>query len=168
MDVRSAPRTRAVRPRIAGLAAALLPFATLSAGAAGTGAANAAARDGADTAAKVAAAADGRRPEARIAFADHGGIWNWQAVDRDTLLIEGRDRRWYRAELMGPCTDLPFAQAIGFQSNPTGDFDKFSAVIVRGQRCSLRSLTETAPPATARGRHPPKPASATAPLPPPQ
>jgi len=80
--------------------------------------------------------------EARIAFANHGGIRNWRAVDRDTLLIEGRNRRWYQAELFAPAFGLPFALAVGFDTHPGGSFDRFSRVIVEGQSYPLRSLVE--------------------------
>ena len=103
-----------------------------------------------DLDAKVAKAAAGQGREVSIPFVDHGGIRSWRAVDRDTLLLEGTHGRWYRAELMGGCFELPFAHSIGFKSNPTGDFDRSSAVLVRGQRCQVRSLTETAPPAKSR------------------
>jgi hypothetical protein len=96
--------------------------------------------------AKVKAAAESRGPQVSIPFANHGGIVNWRAVDRDTLLIEGRGGKWYRAELLPGCFDLPFADRVGFRSNPGGDFDRFSSVYVRGQTCRVSSLTETAPP----------------------
>jgi hypothetical protein len=126
-----------VLPRAAAALAlcALLPMSALAAGSAAD-----------DVGAKVKAAAESRGPEVSIPFADHGGIRNWRAVDRDTLLIEGRDRKWYRAELMSGCFDLPFADRVGFKSNPSGDFDRFSSVYVRGQTCRVTSLTQTSPP----------------------
>ena len=84
--------------------------------------------------------------EARIPFANHGGIWNWYAENRDTLYIQGQDRKWYRADLMTPCIDLGFADRIGFVTNPDGSFDHFSEVLVRGQRCPVKSLTRSGPP----------------------
>ncbi len=132
-------------PRAA-LAVALLalPAAALAAGAPQS----ASPKDDADAelAAKVDDAATGRRPEASIPFADRGGIRDWRVVDRDTVLIEGTGGRWYRAELFSPCFDLPYAHAIGFRSSPTGAFDRTGSLVVRGERCPLRSLTETAPP----------------------
>ncbi len=86
-------------------------------------------------------------PEARIPFANRHGIYDWRVVDRSTVLIESSAHRWYLAKLFAPCFDLPFAQAVGFKSNPDGSFDKFSALEVRGQRCPLLSLVETAAPA---------------------
>lgn len=85
--------------------------------------------------------------EASIAFANHGGIWNWQVEDRSTVLIQSQHRKWYRAKLMSPCFDLPFAETVGFETNADGSFDRFGSVNVRGQRCVLVSLVETAAPA---------------------
>lgn len=47
---------------------------------------------------------------------------------------------------MSSCFDLRFAERLGFESNPSGSFDKFSAITVRGQRCPLTSLVEAPPP----------------------
>ena len=85
--------------------------------------------------------------EARIPFANHGGIWSWQVENNTTMLIQSQNRKWYRATLMSPCFDLPFAEAVGFETNPDGSFDKFGSVKVKGQRCQVVSLVETAPPA---------------------
>jgi hypothetical protein len=54
---------------------------------------------------------------------------------------------------MSPCIDLPFAERIGFETNPDGSFDKFSSIKVRNQRCPLVSLTKTAPPAKKSKPH---------------
>jgi hypothetical protein len=97
------------------------------------------------------AAPPGAAAEARIPFANHGGIYNWRAVDDKTLLIESQSRKWYKATLLSSCWNLPFAERVGFESNPDGSFDKFSAIEVGRepgrQRCQLISLVETTPPA---------------------
>jgi hypothetical protein len=85
--------------------------------------------------------------EAQIPFANQGGIYNWQVVDDRTVLIEDRNRKWYKATLLSPCFELPFAQRLGFESNNDGSFDKFSLIQVRKQKCPLVSLVSTAPPA---------------------
>lgn len=97
----------------------------------------------ADTPAPVQAPA----PEAQIAFANHGGIYNWQVVDNRTVLIQGQNRKWYKATLFSSCFDLPFAERLGFESNSDGSFDKFSSIQVRRQKCPLVSLVETTAPA---------------------
>jgi hypothetical protein len=127
-----------VATRVVALAAALVSGAALAAGA------GAPAND--DIAKKVQAAAEGRGPEVSIPFADRGGIRDWRAVGRDALLVEGTGHHWYRVELFGPCFELPFVERVGFNANPTGEFDRFSAVFVRGQRCAVKSVTASAPP----------------------
>ena len=89
--------------------------------------------------------------QASIAFVNHGGIRDWRAVGSDTLFVQDRSRNWYRADLMGPCLDLPFAQTIGFETRGIDTFDRFSTVRVRGQRCAVQSLVRSDAP-------PPKPA----------
>ena len=78
--------------------------------------------------------------EARIPFADHGAIRNWRAESGDVLLIEARGGRWYRAELFGHCLDLRFSNAIGFESNFDGSFDRWSTIHTRNDTCRVRSL----------------------------
>jgi|SRR5580692_2218029 hypothetical protein len=93
-------------------------------------------------------------PEVQIPFAKNN-LWNWQVVDDQTLLIQDQSRRWYKATLFGHCINLPFAQRIAFDSNPGGTFDKFSAILVRGQRCPLMSLVATgAPPKKSKAKKP--------------
>ncbi len=108
-------------------------------------------------AAAVVHAADIPTPpaaEAQIPFAKRN-IWNWQVIDDQTVLIQDQGRRWYKATLFGHCIGLPFANAIAFDSNPGGSFDKFSAILARGQRCPLRSLVETsAPPKKTKVKKP--------------
>lgn len=84
--------------------------------------------------------------EMAIPFADTGGIRNWQAVTGDTLYVQDRRGDWYLARLMGHSTDLGFAEAIGFDSGPTGRFDKFSSIVVKGRRYQLKSLVASGPP----------------------
>ncbi len=103
-----------------------------------------------DAAAPSAAATGAGVPaasEARIPFANHGGIYDWRAVDDKTVLIESLNRKWYKATLLNSCFNLPFAERIGFQSNADGSFDKFSAIQVGHQRCQVVSFVETTPPA---------------------
>lgn len=95
-------------------------------------------------AAPAAAASPASGTEARIPFVNHGGIRNFVAEDRDTLLIEDRRGRWYRADLFGACLDLPYAEAIGFVTRGADVLDKYSSILVRGQRCALRSLVRIA------------------------
>jgi len=90
--------------------------------------------------------------EASIAFPNHGGIYDWHAVDRETLYVQDASRRWYLAKLMGPCLDLDFASRIGFVSSGNDVFDRFSSILVKGQRCPLQSLVRSGPP-PKKARH---------------
>lgn len=111
---------------------------------------------GADPAPPAAAANPAQsasEPQASIPFANRGGIYDWRVVDSRTVLIQGLDRQWYRASLMSSCFDLPFAQRIGFETNPDGSFDKFSSIKLRSQNCPLVSLVKSAPPAKQSKRH---------------
>jgi hypothetical protein len=90
--------------------------------------------------------------EARIPFANQGGIYNWRAVNDRTLLIQARNRQWFKATLFAPCIDLQFAQRVGFESNADGSFDKFSSIRVSKQKCSIVSLVPTEAPAKGKSK----------------
>ena len=97
-------------------------------------------------AALASAAPATKAAEAQIPFANHGTIDNWQADGRSALYLQGPGRQWYHAELMGPCLDLDYAEAIGIETRGTGNFDRFGSIIVRGQPCALTSLVKSGPP----------------------
>lgn len=84
--------------------------------------------------------------QASIPFPNSASIRTWEATDRDTLYIQGPGRQWYRATLMSPCLDLPFTEVIGFETRGAPTFDRFSSIVVRGQRCQLNSLVKSDPP----------------------
>ena len=86
--------------------------------------------------------------QASISFVNRGGIRDWEADGRDTLYIQDRSRQWYKATLMSPSFELPFAWAIGFDTGPIDRLDNFSTVIVDGQRYPIDSLVKVdGPPA---------------------
>lgn len=96
-----------------------------------------------------------------IPFANHGGVRNWKAIDSHALLIEGPRGQWYKAELFGACVDLPYANAIGFLVEPTGELDRYSGIVVRDQVCRFKSLTKAENPYRRTGKAtgaPPAPA----------
>ncbi len=84
--------------------------------------------------------------DAHIHFVHLGGIQSWHAAGDEALFIEGRNRQWYYARLMGPCRGLDFATVVGFVTEPTGEFDRFSAILVDHQECRVMSLVKSAPP----------------------
>ncbi len=78
--------------------------------------------------------------ESQIIFPNHGAIRNFEADGNDGIWLEDRQRRWYYAEMFGACQGLNFAQAIGFDTNGSANFDKYSSIIVGGQDCRIESL----------------------------
>ena len=105
-------------------------------------------------------AKEGLPPQASIAFPERS-IDSWRPNGRKGLWIRA-NRQWYYAELFMPCDELPWAERIGFGSGGAGSFDRFSFIVVKGQRCQLRSLTTSAPPPRAEKK---KPAPASPPPP---
>jgi len=92
-----------------------------------------------------AARADEEKPSrAVIHFADLGGIENWRADGPDAILIEGRNKGWYRATFFGSCIGLQFAETIGFVTDSGGDLDRFSSLLVDGERCWFRTFEKLA------------------------
>jgi hypothetical protein len=90
-------------------------------------------------------------PEARIPFLDHGGIRDWQMGDSDTLYVQDRNRTWYEATLMRPVSGLKPSLVIGFDTGAPDTFDRFSTVVIDGERYPIASLVRLAgePPADA-------------------
>jgi hypothetical protein len=88
-------------------------------------------------------------PQAQIAFANHGGIRNWQAADNQTIYFQDGQRNWYKATLFAPAPDLPFAIGLGIDTRPMGTLDKWSAVYVGGMRYPFSSFEKVSgPPST--------------------
>jgi hypothetical protein len=84
--------------------------------------------------------------EARIPFVNFGGIRNFEANEDDVVYLEDRRRNWYRAEVIGPCLGLRWAHRIGVDTHGSSSFDRFSALIVDGDRCQLTSLVRSEKP----------------------
>lgn len=90
--------------------------------------------------------------EAEIVFPNYGAIRNFEANGNDGIWLEDRQRRWYYGELIGHCRDLNFAQRVGFDTGGASVFDKFSAIIVGGDRCQLSSLVTSEKPLSRKER----------------
>ncbi len=78
--------------------------------------------------------------ETQINFPSQGAIRNFEADGNDGMWLEDRQRRWYYADFIGGCQELNFAQAIGFDTRGSATFDKFSTILVAGERCPVASL----------------------------
>ena len=83
-------------------------------------------------------------PQASIPFPEHN-IDDWRPNGRQGLWIRAQ-RQWYYAELFAPCEELPWALHVGFGTDGTTRFDRYSFIVVKGERCTLRSLTKSSPP----------------------
>nr|WP_278254173.1 DUF6491 family protein [Sphingobium sp. BYY-5] len=89
--------------------------------------------------------------EASIPFIDHGGVWSWQADGSKGLYVQDQHRNWYYAALMDSCAELPFANAVGFETGGLDTLDRFGTVVVHGQRCPITSFTHSdGPPVKAK------------------
>lgn len=95
--------------------------------------------------ATLAADVDAARA-ASIPFADLGNIEDWRAEGHDAMLIESQSGQWYRATFYAPCYELPFAETVGFVTEPGGSLSKFSSIVAGGQRCWFKTFEKTAPP----------------------
>ena len=101
--------------------------------------------------AAITAAAESKTPpsqpsqqqEASIPFAALGNIQNWVADGETGLYIEGLRHQWYHATLMGHCLDLPYQERIGFVMEPDLSFNKFSAIVVRGHVCQVKTMVKS-------------------------
>lgn len=105
---------------------------------------------------------DARPPQASIPFAQRS-ITNWVADGRKGVYIRAQ-QRWYYARVVQPCVGLDFATAIGFDTGLMATFDRFSYLVVDGERCMLDSVHRSGPPP---GRAKPKPVAPVEGAPPP-
>jgi hypothetical protein len=90
--------------------------------------------------------------EVRIPFVQFGAIRGFHADGDRVVYLQGRRRTWYRAELNGPCLNLPHALRIGLDQRYSSTLDNSSSLIVEGERCRIVSLTQADPPPRRRRR----------------
>ena len=84
---------------------------------------------------------------ARIPFADIGNIRDWRADTANALYIQSMDRDWYKTTFLAPCAALPYATTIAFVTEPNGELNSFSSVLVEGERCWFKTFEKSnAPP----------------------
>jgi len=98
----------------------------------------------------VAAPDPPQAEQARIPFPRYGGVRNFRSVGEDVLYLQDSRRHWYRAELAGPCHDLPSALRIGLDSRFSSMLERGSTLIVDGDRCTVVSLVRSAAPPPRR------------------
>lgn len=81
-----------------------------------------------------------------IPFADLGNIRDWHADNHDEMFVQAMNRDWYRITFWAPCNELPFAIGVAFVTDSMGSLDKYSSILVNGERCYFRSFEKSAPP----------------------
>lgn len=90
--------------------------------------------------------------EASIPFVNMGGIRDWRSDGDRTIYLQDRSRQWYKATLMTRAIDLPFTEAIGFDTGSIDRFDRFSSVVIRGRHYAVQSLVRVDGPPAAHHR----------------
>jgi hypothetical protein len=73
---------------------------------------------------------------------------SWSAPNDHTVILTTTDGTRYRAETLGPCNGLDFAQGIGFTNHGGFDqIDRFSSVVLGdGMRCPFQSFEKLVAP----------------------
>jgi hypothetical protein len=79
-------------------------------------------------------------------FADIGNIRDWRAPDMDELFIQSMNGDWYRVSFWSSCTGLPFTETIAFVTEPNGDLNAYSSILVDGERCWFKTFERTEAP----------------------
>jgi len=93
-------------------------------------------------AAKEAAAS--KPEEAAIHFANHGGIYDWQADGDQGMWVQDVHRHWYYGRFMSPCIGLQFAEAVRFRTGPSDVLDRWSSVRAHGTgNCAFVSFVKS-------------------------
>ena len=90
--------------------------------------------------------------EVRVPFLHLSAFNLFRADGRETLYIRGPGRRWYRVSTMGPCPNLPWAHRIGVDTRGGPTLDRFSILLVDGDRCPVRSVVTADGPPPRRNR----------------
>jgi hypothetical protein len=84
--------------------------------------------------------------EARVPFLHIGRMRTFRAIDDETVYVQAQRRQWYRVRTMGPCPNLPWARHIGVDTRGSATFDRFSTLIVEGDRCAVSSVVRSGEP----------------------
>ena len=81
-----------------------------------------------------------------------GQIYNWQAPNNNTLIVEDNWHKKFKVSLMGPCINLTFKERVGFKSfggTELSCLTKGDDVLVRNpgfpQRCPITDIVPYTP-----------------------
>lgn len=81
------------------------------------------------------------RVEPSIHFADHGGIYDWHPNGTKGIWVQSANRQWYYGTFLGPCFGLNTAWRVGFLPEVTGEFNRWSSIVVPHEiRCRLTTF----------------------------
>jgi hypothetical protein len=93
------------------------------------------------------------RVDASIPFANHGGIYDWHPNGTKGIWVEGADRQWYYGTFFGTCLGINTALRVGFVPEVTGEFNRWSSIIVPHEnRCQLSTFEPSVAPQDKDGR----------------
>ena len=85
--------------------------------------------------------------EASIPFIRLNGIRDFEADGDDAVYLQDRARKWYHANLVGPCLGLTTAIRIAVDTRFGGNsLDRTGTLLVDGERCRLLDLVTSGPP----------------------
>lgn len=57
-------------------------------------------------------------------------IFNWQADGEKGIWVQAVNRKWYYGTFMSPCNGMPFREGVHFKLAPSGELDRWGAVII--------------------------------------
>ena len=83
---------------------------------------------------------------ASIPFVDMRGIEDFQPDGDRAVYLQDRNRKWYRATIMGPCLGLSYATRIGVKTRGGSSLDKYGSLLVDGDECRIGELMTSGPP----------------------
>ena len=88
---------------------------------------------------------------AAAAVVSHAEMRDWLADGERGLWIQAGDGSWFYARLLGICRGLNATNSLAFDTPPSGNIDRSSAIVVPGGgRCAVQSLSRSAGPPPKR------------------
>lgn len=88
--------------------------------------------------------------ESSITFPGSSSIRNWDTDRNRGIWIQDRKGDWFYGTFAGFCSKADFAHIIAFETPGVSKLDRFSTIIVDGERCALSSFVTSAPPPTRK------------------
>lgn len=87
--------------------------------------------------------------EVEIPFVRQSGVRDWRPVDDRHVLLQGDQGQWYLVTLQAPSLALAYAEAIGFDTLPSGALARLGALIIQGIRHPIASVVKAEAPGKA-------------------